>query len=233
MDSNEINETWYRRLADKYGFEAAIAAGYFQESKPWTLTYSEVFGADYFVAPEGICNVIQFSGAFFPFHEGHRDALQAAISYLAEPVLIFVHVDHKEYRHSKGRFDESQFEKSLELLKTLELKRDVQTKLVFEDKMSGGCSRNFTRLYQEIVSANSSRNSVRDTSSNPICRVWFLAGGDRVSFCRAFVDEGRCLIVGRNTGLSDPAILKLQNERIVFLPGHNAASSTAIRKRNG
>lgn len=221
MDSKSISETWYQTIALKHGAERTLEAGYFQESKPWTQSYTEVFGLNHLCASEGILKVIQFSGAFFPFHEGHREAIQTAIGFLNSPVMIVIHVDHKEYRHSKGHCDESVFAKSFALANNLKSDFQIEVRTIFEDNMPDGCSRNFTRLYQELCVAN------------PQCEVWFLAGGDRASFCLTFLDAGRCLIVGRDSNKNFSAYSKFQNDRIIFLPGNSEISSTKLRNRNG
>lgn len=221
MNTMSFNENWYLKLANKHGEKFAIDAGYFHETLPWKRTYTEVLGADLMTAPKGATKIIQFSGAFFPFHEGHLEIIQTAIGYLNAPTMIILHIDHQEYRHSKGSFAEDRFLKALDLIKNLNSKHSVVTRNVFEDKMPDSCSRNFTRLYQEIEMAN------------PNCEVWFLAGGDRASFCLTFIDEGRCLIVGREHTERYQAFYRRRNERIVFLPGNNLTSSTGIREING
>jgi nicotinic acid mononucleotide adenylyltransferase len=221
MDSKTITEQWYQNIALKHGAVRAVEAGYFEESKPWNQTYGDVFGLELLRAPNGITKVIQFSGAFFPFHEGHRDAIQTAINFLNGPVMLVLHIDHKEYRHSKGRCDESVFAQSFALANTLKSKYQIEVRTVFEDKMPDSCSRNFTRLYQELCNVNSQ------------CEIWFLAGGDRASFCLTFLDAGRCLVVGRDRNMNFSAYSKYQNDRILFLPGNNEISSTELRNRNG
>lgn len=221
MDIKMIDEKWYQRIAQKHGVEAALVAGYFQETKPWTRTYTEVLGSKVMVAPVGTIKIIQFSGAFFPFHDGHREIIQTAINHLDAPLMIILHVDHREYRHSKGKFDEKNFERAFDLTKTLKSKHLLETRMVFEDSMPDGCSRNFTRLYQELIIAN------------PSLDVWFLAGGDRASFCMSFVDDGRCLVIGRDESANYIKFLIQQNERIVFIPGNNSVSSTDLRNKNG
>ncbi len=217
MNGNQISEPWYKSLANEYGESFAVEAGYFPETMPWTNSYSEQFD----LISKTSFQIIQFSGAFFPFHGGHRDCIQSAIDFLKSPVLLFLHIDHKEYRHSKGTFDEARFQDSFQLTETFSSLFPVETRLIFEDKMPNSCSRNFTRLYQEIMTLNLHS------------AIWFLAGGDRASYSLSFKDQGRCIISGRSAHASFFKYAKNQSERIVFLPGSNAISSSQIRKQNG
>jgi hypothetical protein len=204
-----LADPWYELLATRYGEEYCKIAGYFEETKPFSAQYATVFDL-----PKNI-DVIQFSGAFHPFHEGHLSIVEQAIQYLRYGVFVVIHADHHEYRNTKGTYDEEKFLESFNIMDRL----DCDWLLITEDKMPNGCSRNFTRLYTELEEMNS---------------VWFLSGGDRASYSLTFRDAGRCIIAGRDTS---PMYQKYQflsntggNKNITFLPGNHGASSTAIRQ---
>ncbi len=216
-DIKQITDEWYLRIAEQYGLDVAVEAGYFQETKSWQQGYAEIFGKNFLTVSESISDIIQFSGAFFPFHEGHRDILQSAISNLNTDICIFIHVDHRDYRNSKGHIEEEIYSNAFKITNTLDSKYQLEIKFVFEDSMPNGCSRNFTRLYQELISCNKKR------------KVWFLAGGDRAQFALTFKDKGRCLIIGRDQHSNFSKYKYLKNERIIFLPGNNLISSSNIR----
>lgn len=217
MAGKKVVDPWYEVLERKYGYEFAVEAGYFCEEKTWTTSYLEVFGEEFLKKSKDSQTLIQFSGAFWPFHDGHVEILQKAINYLNTDLLVFVHVDHMEYRNSKGRYDENKALKAFHLLQDIQSEKTVEIRYLFEDKMPDSCSRNFTRLYQELRNVN------------PQTTVWFLAGGDRASFCLSFKDKGQCLIIGRDQSPSFKKFIDQQNSRIVFIQGNSGHSSTEIR----
>ena len=210
-------DAWYQKLADRYGEEFCRIAGYFDETKPFTVPYGEVFDL-----PRGKI-VYQFSGAFYPFHEGHLDTITNAILFThqrfdSDLIFIVIHADHSEYRHSKGTYDEEKFIRSFDIMDKLFKGRWM---LVLEDKMPDGCSRNFTRLYNELFNQNYA--------------VTFVSGGDRANFCLTFLDEGRCIISGRDQAAMYQKYRYLHDfvrNRILFAEGNNPQSSTAIRSQS-
>jgi nicotinic acid mononucleotide adenylyltransferase len=202
-----IDEPWYAALAERYGEAYCRTAGYFDEARPFTTPYREVFNL-----PAGR-TVVQFSGAFHPFHEGHLDAVQSALGVLGSEVQVVVHVDHHEYRASKGDCDEERFRTGLNLLERL----SQPVLVIEEDRMPDGCSRNFTRLYAELSEGNT---------------AWFLSGGDRANYALTFKDLGRCIIAGRETAAPWREFRRLHDgERLIFVGGDHPASSTALRRR--
>ena len=60
-----IADPWFAKIAGRYGEEYARLAGYFDEDRPFTGAYADVFDLP------SHASIIQFSGAFHPFHEGH------------------------------------------------------------------------------------------------------------------------------------------------------------------
>ena len=218
--NNQIEEPWYRNLYSEFGEEFVLRAGYFEESRPFEICYSQALGLHRLRAPHEATTIIHFAGAFWPFHDGHLSILRTAIDFLDGPIWIVLHVDHAEYRWSKGSYDEEKFRAALELLKTLDIEGRVSTTLIKEDEMPNGCSRNFIRLYTELCEAN------------PMAHVWFLAGGDRAEFALTFIREGRCLIVGRDDRPEYGAHSSYANERIRFLPGCDATTSRSIRRKH-
>lgn len=201
-----IDEPWYAEMAERYGEDYCRTAGYFDEARPFTTPYNAIFDL-----PTGR-TVLQFSGAFHPFHEGHLHALQSAVDVLGPDLLVVVHVDHHEYRASKGVCEDGRLRDGLRLLDGL----THPVLVVEEDRMPGGCSRNFTRLYAELSDGNT---------------VWFLSGGDRANYALTFRDRGRCIIAGRETAPAWGEYRHLHDgERVIFLGGDHPASSTALRR---
>lgn len=215
------NDPWYQQLERKYGYELCVEAGYFMESKPWRGSYNDIANL-----PE-LTTVIQYSGAFYPFHEGHLETIKKAIDRIVPTAetkeswddikaYVVIHIDNHDYRSSKGKFDEDNFKNSFKLLDTLLPYKGFHACLVFEDNMENGCSRNFTRLYQELIDR---RNY-----------VYFLCGGDRANFALTFIDDGHCIVAGR----SDSPVYKIYKHKLEpnghwFLDGNNLTSSTMIR----
>lgn len=213
-----IKESWYAELAELYGEEFCYKAGYFDETKPFQGSYYKQFNAPCDLPVD--THVIQFSGAFHPFHEGHLSIVKQAIKYVRSTCrwpAVVIHVDHSEYRHSKGSYDEAKFRESFMILNDL----GCDVHIVYEDHMPNGASRNFTRLYGELSAHNRS--------------VWFLSGGDRANYAASFLVNGRCIIAGRSDSemyrkYRHLAHSTVDNDpRIVFIPGNHPASSTAIR----
>ena len=201
-----IEEPWYAEMAERYGEDHCRAAGYFDETRPFTTPYKAFFDL-----PTGR-TVLQFSGAFHPFHEGHLDAIGSAIGALGADVVVVVHVDHQEYRDSKGFCDEGRLRAGLHLLERL----PNPVVIIQEDRLPEGCSRNFTRLYAELSEG---------------ATVWFLAGGDRANYALTFRDKGRCIIAGRETAAAWQDRRDLHDgERLIFLGGDHPASSTSLRR---
>lgn len=221
MAGRKIQEPWYQKLADEYGAELAVEAGYFDEEKPWGLSYQEVWGEDFLKKTKSSQALIQFSGAFWPFHQGHLEILQRSIDFLSRDLLIFIHVDHRDYRLSKGSFDLERAHQAFNMIRLLQSKNSIETRFLFEDQMPNGCSRNFTRLYEELLTVN------------PNTEVWFLAGGDRAAFSLSFKQQGHCLIVGRDQAPAFERYRSQASSQIVFLEGHNSHSSSLIRKAYG
>lgn len=211
-----ITEPWYADMLPRYGEEYCRIAGYFDETKTWVGQYRDVFR----LPSRKIA--LQFSGAFHPFHEGHLSAIQTVADYFTryheDPVhtlVAVIHVDHSEYRNSKGACPEEAYRDGLALLHQLTIPFIV----VEEDRMPDGCSRNFTRLYRELE------------AENPL--VYFVAGGDRANYALTFRDRGHCIVSGRSSAPKYERYRYLDREtsRIVFLPGDNQTSSTDIRAR--
>lgn len=203
-----ITDKWYKKIAKKYGYEFAVNAGYFEEEIPFSYSYKEKF-----TLPENK-TIIQYSGAFFPLHDGHINVIKNAVDYLneknhIEEGIIILHVDHYNYRSTKGVLERKYFINSLNKFKKY---NNFIVNIIFEDEM--GCSRNFTRLYQELLSLNND--------------VYFLCGGDRANFSSTFIDEGKCIIVNRPNTFFD-VYKKCENDRISFISGNNSSSSTNIR----
>ena len=208
-----ITEPWYAKMEDLYGEEYCRRAGYFEETKPFEGRYYDVFDL-----PKGrgsMRPVILFSGAFHPFHAGHLEALKKAagsiVGNLAN-VLAVIHIDHVEYRSSKGEWSQDVAAAAYAMASG----HGFDVAIVSEDQMPNGCSRNFTRLYTELAQNNAD--------------VIFLAGGDRANYALTFRDQGQCIVAGR---MSSPLYNRwkhLANDCIAFLPGDHPASSTDIRK---
>jgi nicotinic acid mononucleotide adenylyltransferase len=207
-------DPWFQNLEAKYGYDFAVNAGYFQEPNAWNEPYGKKFSL-----PEGKV-VIQYSGAFYPFHEGHLETVIKAIDAIAKhgnEGVVVIHVDHQLYRTSKGRFNEQSFTASFGLLLNQFPYRGFNFSLVFEDAMDNGCSRNFTRLYKELIDLNND--------------AYFLCGGDRANFSLAFIDRGKCIVAGRSSSESYKRFKPLmESERHIFIEGNNDMSSTKIRK---
>lgn len=217
MAGKKVLDPWYEVLEKKYGYEFIVQAGYFCEEKAWTKSYIEVFGENFLKKSKESQTLIQFSGAFWPFHHGHADVIQKAINYLNTDLLIFIHVDHIDYRRAKGHYDENKANKAFSILQKLHSEKTVEIRYLFEDKMPNSCSRNFTRLYQEL------------SNVNPQTPIWFVAGGDRASFCLSFKDMGQCLIIGRDQSPFFKKFIEHKNSRLVFIHGNCGHSSTKIR----
>lgn len=208
------NEPWYAELEAKYGYEFCANAGYFPELKEFDGSYYECINNLPFDT-----NIIQFSGAFHPFHEGHLDMLKNAIDFLGEMNgTVVIHVDHKEYRESKGVCNKMMTLDGLNLLHNFFPYKGWDWFLVGEDNMPNGASRNFTRLYSELSDMNHN--------------VYFLCGGDRANYSLTFIDKGYCIISGRDDAPMYN-IMKYRNfnrrDRIKFVKGNNPTSSTNKR----
>ena len=214
VDTTQLLPTydhWYQKLADRYGEEFCRIAGYFDETKSFTQSYVDVFDL-----PKNR-DVIQFSGAFYPFHEGHLEMVENAVNHTRNLLdwgnkpFVVIHADHSEYRQSKGNYSEEKFLESFEIMNTL----GIDWMLVKEDLMPDGCSRNFTRLYEELWKRNYT--------------VAFLCGGDRANFALTFIDDGYCIVSGRDESEMYKKYDYLCDGRIQFIEGNHPASSTAIR----
>jgi hypothetical protein len=221
-----ITESWYKNLESKYGYDFCVRAGYFEETKPW----GESSYRDIFELPSGEF-VIQYSGAFYPLHDGHLEVMQKAMDNIIErwdtSGVVVIHVDHHEYRTSKGKYSEEEFNKSLAKLDTLFPYKGFTYQIIAEDAMPNGCSRNFTRLYSEL-----SDKSLYNT-------VYFLCGSDRANYAFTFLDDGNCYIVNRPNTIN-PLLATMEvsvfenlgayaNETIIYLDCNNPTSSTEIR----
>lgn len=217
-----FDEPWYEKLEAKYGFEFTVDAGYFQEYNTWTTTYAQT----YYPFPKNT-TVIQFSGAFYPIHEGHLSIIKQAIDTVIERTgatkgVFIVHADHLGYRESKGSYSEDEYMKAFaETLTQLFLEKDefsyrgFDVDMIYEDKMPRGCSRNFTRLYSELLSHGND--------------VYFLCGGDRANYVLSFIDEGKCIVAGRSDSRIFNEFKKYESDRHWFIEGNNDMSSTKIR----
>lgn len=220
MDINELNckDSWYQELEQKYGYEFCLEAGYFQEPNKWIGSYSDVS-----YLPEDTF-VIQYSGAFHPFHNGHLETIRKAIDIIKEKTetyegTVVIHVDHNIYRSSKGIFSEERFMESFKFLDAIFPYKGWRYNIVFEDKMINGCSRNFIRLYQELLDRNNN--------------VYFLCGGDRANFALTFKDKGKCIVAGRSSSDNYKYYKKyIESDRCFFVEGNNPTSSTIIRQNN-
>lgn len=211
-------DLWYQKLAERYGEEFCRIAGFFDETKPFEGSYRDLFELPKFQ------QVIQFSGAFHPFHEGHLSIVLSAVDYIKRwhdsKCHVVIHADHAEYRHSKGVYEDEAFLKAFDILNG----HDFDWTIVHEDKMPNGCSRNFTRLYYELWENHN--------------KVWFLSGGDRANYALTFIETGNCIIAGREDHLMYNRYKDIKfalttpsaPPRVVFLPGNHPASSTEIRK---
>lgn len=205
-------DPWYAQIIDRYGLEYAKIAGYFEEDKPFSTTYAEHFNL-----PQDEV-VVQFSGAFHPFHQGHLDSVLTAILTLQQwyrRLHTVIHVDHISYRGSKGECPDWRCDEGLGLVARLPGKVTI----VREDDMPDGCSRNFTRLYGELCSRNQGK-------------VYCVSGGDRANYALTFRDKGRCLISGRDGHPNYEKyrfLDKNDKDTTMFLPGTHPASSTQIR----
>lgn len=209
-----VTDPWYQNLDQKYGHAFCIEAGYFPEDKPFDFVYAE-----HFYLPQNT-NVLQFSGAFYPFHDGHWANIVQAIEHIAPSApsgVVVIHADHNSYRHSKGFFDPDIVAQSLDM-SIRSLPKNWTCVVVDENKVPNNCSRNFTRLYGELSQTN---------------RVVFVCGGDRANFALTFIDQGECVVVGRSDhpqSLSTQAQLN-SNSRIAFLHRTDNFSSSSIRKK--
>lgn len=218
-----MQESWYQKLEEKYGFAFCVKAGYFQENFPWKSAY-----AHHFFLPKNR-TVIQFSGAFYPIHEGHVSIIKQSIDEVINRTGVtegtfVLHVDHLEYRTSKGLYSEDVFIERFDILSKLFLEKDnfsyrgFEVEVIYEDAVNHSCSRNFTRLYTELTDHGND--------------VYFLSGGDRANYALTFIDEGKCIIAGRDTHINFKKYKKLENNRIWFLTGNNSMSSTEIRNND-
>jgi len=212
-----IEEVWYKKLEQKYGYDFCVAAGYFEETKPMRIQYKHVFPD----LPK-YSTVIQYSGAFHPLHEGHLSIIKSAIDAVVDANMVVgkgwvvLHVDHSEYRNSKGDLSEANFQNALQLTMNMFPYKGFRVMYVLEDEMPNGCSRNFTRLYRELALRN--------------MNTFFLSGGDRANYALSFIDHGRCIIAGRESSQVYQEHKAIENGRIWFLGGDHPASSTQIRK---
>jgi hypothetical protein len=222
MDSND---PWYQKLEAKYGFDFCARAGYFQEFNSWpNVTYN----TQHIFLPTN-STVIQYSGAFYPMHEGHLSIIKQAIDAVvdrtgAKKGCVVIHVDHLGYRATKGSYSEDMFMKAFSILDQLFTEendfsyRGFDFELVYEDDMPKGCSRNFTRLYSELVSRGNN--------------TYFLCGGDRANYVLSFIDEGKCIVAGRSSSPLFTEYKKYESDRHWFIEGNNSMSSTQQRNRN-
>lgn len=214
MDIKQINDPWYVGLAEKYGASFAELAGYFEEDLPYTTQYS-----DFYDLPQNT-TVVQFSGAFYPFHEGHWKNIEDAVNVLSKDTsngIAIIHADHNSYRASKGSVCEKMVNDSLHQNRS-PLPNGWSVLVVDENDIPNNCSRNFTRLYEELESLGN--------------RVVFICGGDRANFALTFVESGECLVVGRSDHPNFEEFKQRlqQNERIGFVERVDGFSSSNIRK---
>lgn len=216
-----IDEPWYEKLEAKYGFEFCLDAGYFQEFNTWpNVEYND----NHYFLPKNT-TVIQYSGAFYPIHEGHLSIIKQAIDEIIERTgvtegCVVLHVDHLLYRASKGFYSEDYFYRAFGILDKL-FSEDKFTykgftfEIMYEDHMPKGCSRNFTRLYSELTERGND--------------VYFLCGGDRANYVQTFIDEGKCIVSGRSSSENFNKYKKYASDRHWFIEGDNTMSSTTLR----
>ena len=201
----DINEPWYHEIQKLFGFEFAIKAGYFKEDKDFNFNYY-----DNFELPNNKI-VIQMSGAFHPFHKGHFEIAMSAYNkliadgYLSKDIVLVIHEDHDTYKKSKGDYNKSN-DYSL-------IKNHITTFVVTESSIDNNCSRNFTRLYSELLINNK--------------KVYFLCGGDRANFSLSFLHKGNCIVSGRDDSENYNKYKNLKG--IIFIDGNNPISSSNIR----
>lgn len=208
----EIDDKRYVKVAEVRGKQAVYSGGYFKEEKEFNFDYDEEFDL-----PKNKL-VLQYCGAFYPFHDGHLECIKNAVESFDQEVHVIIHADHYNYRSSKGSYDEKEYEISFhERLSSL----GVPYTLIMEDQVPDNCSRNFTRLYDTLIDRGN------DT--------WLVCGGDRANFVLAFALDGKCIVSGRDT---DPKFGKYKkmvklfpdNEnRFKFIQGNNNLSSSQIR----
>jgi nicotinic acid mononucleotide adenylyltransferase len=216
----DINDFWYRELEEYHGHDFCIEAGYFKENQPWgDCHYRHVNFLLAFLPHDE--PIIQYSGAFHPIHDGHVSCIKLAIDAIVERTnathgTVVLHVDHGEYRQSKGYFPADLWYSLIADFINLFEYKGFRATVVFEDNMMFGCSRNFTRLYSELLSLGND--------------VYFLSGGDRANYALTFVHKGKCIIAGRSLSENFQKYRSLESDRIWFLEGNNPASSTEIRK---
>ena len=210
-----IDEPWYEKLEDRYGTEFCYKAGYFDETQPFNHRYS-----DYFDLPED-STVILYPGAFFPFHGGHLECLRNAIRGIipVKPLVVVLLCDHTEYLRKKDA--EYPIQDARDTIENLLGPLGIKYVTIFEDLIENNCSRNFTRLYQELL----------DNDND----VTFLFGGDHGNYALTTIDEGKTIISGRDPHPNYQKykyLDKARNCAITFVPGNNTLSSTKIRNGN-
>jgi hypothetical protein len=213
------DEPWYQELERKYGYEFCATAGYFMEFKPWAHSYRKHFKLDEL---EPVDAVIQYSGAFHPIHYGHVECFHNAINQVvvwtnAQSGYVFLHIDHSDYRDSKGYCSDEVFkERIADVVENFEYK-NFKIIPIFDDAMPDNCSRNFTRLYTEL--------------SKVFRHVYFVCGGDRANYALTFMDKGKVIVSGRQSSPTYESYKHLMNDRIWFIGGNNSSSSTDIRSQ--
>lgn len=207
-----INDDWYQNLFNNgYSEKFIIDAGYFPEDLPYNKHYNMLE----FPYQK---TVIQFSGAFFPFHEGHLNNIKSAIDHIGkEDGIVVIHVDHNSYRSMKGKYCFEKANDSFFILDDLFPYKGWTYQLIDENKFKNNCSRNFTRIYKILTDLEND--------------VYFLCGGDRANFSLTFIDDGKCIVSGRSI---DAQSFKEEYDlygidRISFLDRDDGISSSAIR----
>lgn len=219
MIAEVINDPWYKELEEHLGADFCFEAGFFQEEKPWDHSYE---GCLFFLPWHS--TVIQYSGAFHPFHDGHMACAKAAIDAFYERTgeaigdkdrYLVLHVDHSSYRNSKGHYPDEKFKQAIREVTDEVWYKGFNFVSVFEDVLHDNCSRNFTRLYSTLLNRNND--------------VYFLSGGDRANYALSFINKGKCIIAGRDNHPNFEKYKALENDRLWFLAGNHPASSTQIR----
>lgn len=208
-----INDEWYEKLFNNgYSERFIIDAGYFPEDLPYNKHYN-MLELPYQKT------VIQFSGAFFPFHEGHLNNIKSTIDYIdKENGIVVIHIDHNSYRAMKGKYCLNKTKESFSILENLFPYKGWSYTLIDENNFKNNCSRNFTRIYKILTDLGND--------------VYFLCGGDRANFSLAFIDDGKCIVSGRSI---DAQSFKEEYDlsgidRISFIDRDDGFSSSKIRE---
>ena len=200
-----INE--HKTLCNDPFYQNAVKNGY----NPYDLGYFDSEWSEYpdvNLIDESDKVVLYTTGGFAPFHAGHHNMMQKAISHFTsmgkEIVACIVVVDSQDYANTKPY-----------MISYDERVKSVPSEYTVCDFERDKSPINFTYY------------AFKFQNGYPNCQIVYVCGSDNQNFAPLYQDFGTIAIVERNTPL------KSYNGNVITIPNqtHTLVNSTQIRKQ--